>query len=357
MLMVDAHLDLAMNVLEWNRDLKLPVAEIRAREEGLTDKPDRGKGVVSLPALRQGNIGLVVATQIARYVARETSLPGWHSPEQAWAQTQGQLAWYQAMENAGEMRQIRDLDGLENHLAHWNDASVAAEKKPIGFIQSLEGADSLIDLSYLEKAYRSGLRALGPAHYGPGRYAMGTGMEEGLTVAGRELLKEMASLNIILDVTHLTDKGFTEAMDIFDGHIWASHHNCRALVNHQRQLSDEQIRMLIDRGAVIGGVMDAWMLTDGWVRGQSDPLQTGTNLARLIDHYDHICQIAGNSRHIAIGSDLDGAFGKEQSPYDLDTIADLQKLPGLLTARGYSTEDIEGITFGNWLRFIRNAWR
>ena len=357
MMMVDAHLDLAMNVLEWNRDLKLPVAEIRAREEGLTDKPDRAKGVVSLPALREGNIGLVVATQIARYVKKETALPGWHSPEQAWAQTQGQLAWYQAMEQAGEMRQIRGLEDLEKHLAVWADASIDPERKPIGFIQSLEGADSLIDLSYLEKAYRSGLRALGPAHYGPGRYAMGTGMEEGLTAMGKDLLKEMAALNIILDVTHLTDKGFTEAMDLFHGHVWASHHNCRALVNNQRQLSDDQIRILIERGAVIGGVMDAWMLTDGWVRGQSDPRKTGTNLNRLIDHYDHICQIAGNSRHIAIGSDLDGAFGREQSPYDLDTIADLQKLPGLLSNRGYSAEDIDGITHGNWLRFIRHAWR
>lgn len=357
MMMVDAHLDLAMNVLEWNRDLKLPVAEIRAREEGLTDKPDRAKGVVSLPALREGNIGLVVATQIARYVKKETALPGWHSPEQAWAQTQGQLAWYQAMEQAGEMRQIRGLEDLEKHLVVWADASIDPEKKPIGFIQSLEGADSLIDLSYLEKAYWSGLRALGPAHYGPGRYAMGTGMEEGLTAMGKDLLKEMAALNIILDVTHLTDKGFTEAMDLFHGHVWASHHNCRALVNNQRQLSDDQIRILIERGAVIGGVMDAWMLTDGWVRGQSDPKKTGTNLNRLIDHYDHICQIAGNSRHIAIGSDLDGAFGREQSPYDLDTIADLQKLPGLLSNRGYSAEDIDGITHGNWLRFIRHAWR
>src|SRR5690606_16598819 len=108
MLLIDAHLDLAMNALEWNRDLKIPVAEIRKREEGVRDKADRGKGTVSLPELRKGEIGLVVATQIARYVAPGSPLPGWNSPEQAWAQTQGQLAWYRAMEAAGEMVQVTD---------------------------------------------------------------------------------------------------------------------------------------------------------------------------------------------------------------------------------------------------------
>ena len=108
-----------MNALEWNRDLRRPVQEIRDREFGLTDKPDRGRGTVSLPALRQGNIGLVVATQIARYVAPDNPLPGWHSPEQAWAQTQGQLAWYKAMEAAGEMCMIRNLEELDAHLLRW----------------------------------------------------------------------------------------------------------------------------------------------------------------------------------------------------------------------------------------------
>jgi membrane dipeptidase len=119
MFIIDAHLDLSMNAMEWNRDLRLPVNDIRARERGLTDKPDRAKGTVSLPALRNGRIGLVVATQIARYVAPDNPLPGWHSPWQAWAQTQAQLAWYKAMEEAGEMVMIRDLAGLERHVGIW----------------------------------------------------------------------------------------------------------------------------------------------------------------------------------------------------------------------------------------------
>ena len=177
-----------------------------------------------------------------------------------------------------------------------------------------------------------------------------------LTPYGIELVKEMDRMNIILDVTHLTDEGFWQVMNIYKGPVWASHHNCRSLVNHQRQLTDEQIKELISRKSVIGGVLDAWMLTNGWTRGQSDPYKAGVNLEKLIDHYDHICQIAGNSEHIAIGSDLDGMFGKEQCPYDLQTIADLQNFNGLLHKRGYSQSDIENIFFKNWLRFLRNAW-
>src|SRR5881394_2474119 len=120
MFIIDAHLDLAMNAMEWNRDLRLPVNDIRKREEGLNDKPDRAKGTVSLHELRKGQIGLVVATQIARYVEPGNPLPGWNSPEQAWAQTQAQLAWYKAMEERNELVSIKDLTSLDNHLQKWN---------------------------------------------------------------------------------------------------------------------------------------------------------------------------------------------------------------------------------------------
>ena len=345
-----------MNAIEWNRDLKKTVYQIRSREEGMTDKLDRAKGVVALPELRKGNIGLVVATQIARYVEPGSALPGWNSPEIAWGISQAQLAWYRSMEDQGEMVQITNLEQMEKHLALWFDKSLPDHTKPVGYILSLEGADSFVNISYLEKAYSYGLRACGPAHYGPGRYAAGTGMTDGLTAQGKELVKEMDNLNMILDVTHLTDKGFEEALSIFKGPVWASHHNCRALVNHQRQLTDDQVKVLIERDAVIGGVFDTWMLTDNWVRGVDDPKERGINLEKVVDHYDHICQIAGNINHIAIGSDLDGAYGKEQSPYDLEDIADLQNLKGILSRRGYSSADIEHIFYKNWLSFLRKAW-
>jgi membrane dipeptidase len=351
----DAHLDLSMNAMDWNRDLRMSVTEIRKREQGMTDYPDRGKNVVSFEELRKGNIGIVVATQIARYVAADNPLPGWKSPEQAWAHTQGQLTWYKEMEAAGELFQIHNLETLDTHLSYWENST--DEKKKIGYILSLEGADSMVTLQHVERAYRYGLRAIGPAHYGPGRYAQGTNATGGIGAAGKSLLREMENLNIILDATHLCDESFREALDHFHGPVWASHHNCRALVNHNRQFADDQIKELIQRNAVIGGVLDAWMLVPGWIRGTSMPEPMNCDLEKVIDHMDHICQLAGNANHIAIGSDLDGGYGKEQSPFDLETIADLQKIPQLLRKRGYSEKDIEQITSGNWLNFLRRTWK
>jgi membrane dipeptidase len=360
MFVIDAHLDLSMNAMEWNRDLRLPVPAIRHREEGVNDKPGRARGTVSFPELRRGNIGLVVATQIARFVAPGNPLPGWHSPQQAWAQTQAQLAWYKAMEEDGELVMIRDLLSLEKHCALWmneeGDPARRSAAKPIGYILSLEGADSLLTPAYLETAYQYGLRAVGPAHYGSGRYANGTDASGGLNENGRALLKEMQRLNIILDATHLCDDAFWDAMECFNGPVWASHNNCRALVDHNRQFSDEMIRALIEKDAVIGGALDSWMMVPGWIRGQSSPRAMHCNLEKMTDHLDHICQLAGDTFHVGIGTDLDGGFGKEQCPYDLETIADLQNIPGLLARKGYTLVDIENIMHGNWLRFLRAAW-
>ena len=155
--LIDGHLDLSMNAMEWNRDLRISITELNRREEGMTDKPDRAKATVTFEELRKGNIGLVVATQIARYVAPGSTLPGWLSPEQAWAQTQGQLAWYKAMEEDGHMRMICTREQLDAHIAEWTNGTDNTNN-PIGYILSLEGADSMINLRYVEKAYGYGLR-------------------------------------------------------------------------------------------------------------------------------------------------------------------------------------------------------
>lgn len=354
MLIFDAHLDLSMNALEWNRDLTRPLAEIRQREAGRTDKVDRAKGTVSLPEMRRGQVGLCVATLIARYVKPGNPLPGWHSPEIAWAQTQGQLAWYRAMEEAGEMAPITDVKSLDRQVALWQDAP--SDRTPIGYVLSLEGADSILTPRRLERSYEQGLRAVGPAHYGPGTYAFGTHSSGGIGTAGRELLAEMDRLGMILDATHLCDVSFWEALEYFQGPVWASHSNCRALVPEERQFSDEQIKALVSRGAVIGAALDAWMMVPGWVRGKTTPEEAGVKLAHMVDHIDHVCQLAGNARHAAIGTDLDGGFGREQSPGDLESIADLQRLGGMLRERGYSESDVRDVMHGNWIRFLRAAW-
>ena len=354
MFILDAHLDLAMNALEWNRDLTWTVEDIRKSETGMTDKPDRERNTVSLDAMRKGNIGICVATQIAN-VKKDSNLPGWNSPHQAWAQTQGQLAWYKAMENLGEMVQIINAVQLNRHLELWENDVVS--KKPIGYILSLEGADSIVNIDYLEKSYNLGLRAIGPAHYGPGTYAHGTDSVGGIGVKGKELLKKIEELNLILDATHLCDVSFWETMKVYNGPVWASHNNCRKFVNHNRQYSDEQINELIRRDAVIGIALDAWMMVPNWVRGESTPEGMGVTLDQMIDNIDYICQLSGNAFHVGIGSDLDGAFGKEQSPVDLDTIADLQKIPLMLSKKGYTKIDIENIMSQNFIKFLQRVWK
>jgi len=361
-LIFDAHLDLAMNAIEWNRDLTQPLQEIREREMNMGDKKDRGKGTVCLPSLRQGKIGLVVATQLARFRPRGSSLPGWNSPQQAWAMTQAQLTWYREMEKINQMVQISNLSSLEQHIKMWEDDTISDADKPVGYILNLEGADSLVDLSYLETACSYGLKAIGLSHFGPGRYAPGTRMEGPLNPQGIALIRAMNELvntpqQLILDVTHLTDRGFIQALDLYQGPVWASHHNVRALVPTQRQLTDEQIKILIDRGAVIGAMFDCWALDIRFITEVSDPWQLNVRLEQIVDHWDHICQIAGNSEHIGFGTDLDGIFGTEQSPHDLDSIADLQKFEEILHHRGYKDVDIDNIFSGNFLRFIRRVWK
>jgi membrane dipeptidase len=357
MLVFDAHLDLAWNALDWNRDLRRPVADIRRREQeqGMTAK-GRGNNTVSFHALREGRVAVFIATLLARLL-RPNLMPAlqrYESMEAACAAAMGQLVWYNLMEAQGVLRFIKDWPTLEAHVRDWQGNETGRE--PLGFILSMEGADPVLTPEDVQEWWNNGLRIIGPAHYGPSPYARGHDMVGGLFEKGPALLRSMERVGMILDVTHLSDGCFYEALDVYGGPVLASHHNCRALVNDPRQLSDDQIKRLIQRGAVIGMALDTWMMVPGWVRGKTTPEEAGATLEKTVDHIDHVCQLAGSARHVAIGTDLDGGFGKEQSPLDLDTIADLQKLPDLLRTRGYDAAAVEGIMHGNWLRFFREAW-
>jgi membrane dipeptidase len=357
MIIFDAHLDLAWNALDWNRDLLSPVAEIRRREadQGMTDK-GRGCNTVSFPELRRGKVAIFIATLLARLL-RPSNMPAiqrYASMEAAYAAAYGQLAYYRVLEQQGVLRWIKDAPTLEAHVRAWE--SDEGENVPLGFILSMEGADPVLSPDQVDEWWQAGLRIIGPAHYGVSPYAHGTGTEGGLFHPGPALLKAMERVGMILDVTHLSDQCFDEALDIYGGPVLASHHNCRALVPNQRQLTDDQIKRLVSRGAVIGAALDTWMLYPGWIRGQTKPEEADVKLAAMVDHIDRVCQLAGNARHAAIGTDLDGGFGREQSPCDLDTIADLQRLPDLLKQRGYNEADVKGIMYGNWVRFFKETW-
>ena len=358
-LIFDCHLDISMNAMEFNRDQRSTQEDIR-RTELITPfiPPDgerhRCRNTVCFPELRRGRFGVIVATQIARYSPRFHNLPGWKSPEQAWAQTQGQLAYYRVMEDCGEMVQLRTWADVEKHAARWQKATdEEAKALPIGYLLSLEGADSILSWKHLEKARADGLIAIGPVHYGPGIYGQGTDASGPLTERGRELLKEMSRLGIILDVTHLCDESFWDALNRYSGPLWASHHNCRALANWNRQLTDEQIKELVKRGAVIGMAFDAIMMIHGWAHKRSRPQDFNLKIEKICEHIDHICQLAGNANHVGIGTDLDGGYGTEQTPMDLDSIADVARVAPLLAERGYKQADIDGVMHGNFFRFLR----
>jgi membrane dipeptidase len=356
MLIIDAHLDLAWNALQWNRNIQHSVYTIRTAESTLAGA-GRGQGTVAFPEMRRGRVALCFATLLARSTGRTIQNLDYASPYQAYAAAQGQLAYYRALHEADEIHLITNRDELDEHIAVWlqweTDPSLP---QPVpGLVISMESADPILLPEHLPTWKGAGVRIIGPAHYGPGRYAGGTSTELGLGFEGKQLLREMDRLGILLDLTHFSDEAFWEAMDLFGGPLLASHNNCRALVPHQRQFDDRQIRAVVSRAGVIGVALDNWMLRPGWTRGAKE--NERVTLAHVADHMDHICQLAGNSHHAAIGSDLDGGFGREQSPSDLDSIADLQHIPEILSKRGYKDTDIASIMHGNWLRLLRNAWK
>ncbi|MYE89594.1 peptidase M19 [Candidatus Poribacteria bacterium] len=355
MLIIDAHLDLSWNALQGNRDLLRSAYTIRTQEVSTPGK-GRAQGTVAFPDMRQGRLAVSVVTLFARCTGQPSPHSDYASPTQSYGVAQGQLAYYRALDHEGHIRMIADRATLDSHIANWEawEEMGSDDTPPLGFVISMEGADPILKPDQLEEWVGGGLRLLGLTHYGPGRYAGGTGTELGLTELGPPLLAEMQRLGVTLDLTHCSDQAFWEALEHYEGLVLASHNNCRALVPHQRQFSDEQLRAIFERDGVIGAAFDAWMLQPGWVSGQST--NEAVTLNTVVDHMDHVCQLAGNSRHAGIGTDLDGGYGREQSPCDLDTIADLQKLAGLLADRGYNDDDIAAIMHGNWLRLLRQAW-
>jgi membrane dipeptidase len=347
MLLFDAHLDLALNGVDWNRDLRTAVADIRVQET-LLNMTDLGRrtNTVSFPELKRAEVHVGVATLLARQEQPINHPFGWTTPEACYAVAYSHWAYYRAMEKAGWMRMLRTKKDLALHVG---DCFTRPEKTPFGFVLSMECADAVLDPDNIHEWYDLGLRAIGITHYGANRYGGGTRSEVGLAANALPLLENIEKLGIALDLTHLSDVAFWQVAGRFGGRVLASHQNARKFCDWQRQFSDEQLKFVIERNGVIGVAFDAIMLQPGWVRGVTKPAVT---IERAVENIDHICQLAGNCKHIGIGSDLDGGYGNEQTPADLDTIADLQKIPELLEKRGYKPADIEAVMHANWLRFF-----
>lgn len=349
---IDAHLDLSLSHRRYGRDLASPLERIRA---GAGEPQERGgTATVSLPAMRAGGVGITFATILA--LTRPADHPHplteceTQTPEQAKDTVVRDLAFYRRLEAQGHARLLLNRSDLDSHVNAWNSGR---DERRLGIVPLMEGAEPILTPSELPWWWDQGLRILSLAWFGTNRYAHGTGTPGGLTELGRELVAAMASTRLILDVSHLAENACHEALDSFGGPVMASHSNARALVPGDRQLADDVITELGRRNGVIGMALHCGMLAPGWQRGDS---HAGIRLATVADHVDHICQVTGDFRHVGIGSDLDGGFGREQSPADLDSIADLQKLLAVLSDRGYSDEAIMAIAHGNWLRILCNAW-
>ena len=349
---LDCHLDLAWNALGYKRDLTLPLAHLNRGEQGLCDHRGRGLATTTLPEMRNGGVGLCLATVIARTPVGEAaaaihgSLLDYPTPAAAGAVATGQLAYYRALAEQGEVVLLATGDELVSHARAWR----AGAERRVAIVLAMEGSDPIISPRHVARWYAAGLRVASLVHYGLGRYAGGTGTEEGLTAAGRELLAAFDEVGLILDLTHLSDPAFFQTLDHFAGPIMASHQNCRSLVPGGRQFTDEQLRLVLDRQGIVAVACDAWMLYPDWVRGETScelvPMTT------LADHIDHICQLAGDARHVAIGSDLDGGFGSNQTPRELTSIADLQRLAAILGDRGYRRDQVQAVLGDNALRFL-----
>ena len=336
--MIDSHLDLALNALNYNRDLFLTVAALRDVEKDMTDIKCRGRATVTFPELKRCKMPICVATLLARSGPDAASRWGFkrgdidYATQQiAYSHAYGSLGYYRLLESQGHLKFIYTRSQL---AAHWKAWEASPQTTPLGIILSMEGADPIVSPEQVQHWFDLGLRAVGPAHYGRSHYAFGTATDGPMTPKGVQLLKEFMKTGMILDVTHLADQSFWTAMDVYDGPMLASHHNLRSLVSGDRQLTDDMVKELIKRNAVIGAAFDAWMMYPGWVRGQTQPEVVG--LEAIVDHWDKICQWAGNAKHIALGTDLDGGFGTEQTPRDLNTITDVHKLEDILVKRGYS---------------------
>ncbi len=350
MLFIDAHLDLAWNALQWNRDLTCSALTIRAQEAHVTGF-GRALNTVAFPEMRSGKVCLSFATLLSRNTGTPSPHIDYATKQQAYAIAKGQLAYYRALENDRIARLITNKTQLQQHIQEWETVESGSQisSPPLGFIISMESADPILSPSNVSEWFEEGVRMIGMSHYGHGRYSGGTGVESNLNNEGLALLQEMIHVGILIDMTHFSDQAFWQVLELHEGPVHASHNNCRTLVPHQRQFSDNQLKAIIERDGVIGVAFDCWMLNPGWITGHTS--NRGITLQTVTDHIDYICQLAGNAGHVGIGSDLDGGFGKDQSPSDLDTIADLQNLIPNLQTRGYSEEDIKKICYRNWLRY------
>jgi membrane dipeptidase len=346
---VDGHEDIAWNALAWGRELRRSALETRRLEVG-TDVPQRnGLCMVGLPEWLAGNVVLVCGSLFVPPARRGYWDPlSYADAEAAHFHAQAQLDFYHRLaDESDQVVLIQDREGLDAVLASWD-----GEAPQVGIVPAMEGADPVRVPAEAEYWFGRGVRMVGLSWRAGTRYAGGDGAPGPLTDAGRELLEVMADLGLILDVSHMFEEAFLEAVDRFEGTVVATHANPRARSPGPRQLSNEMIRRLTEREGVIGIIPYNRFLRPGWSRGDPKDAVTVGDVAAAIDH---VCQVVGDVAYVGLGSDFDGGFGSESVPVDIDTVADLGSIGAALGEMGYGDDDIRAVLGGNWLRVLRAA--
>jgi membrane dipeptidase len=344
-MIIDAHLDLAFNAVGLGADLRLPLDELRSSAYGRACTARGATPTVSLPALRCANVRVAFGTLfvLKRTPTFDVGGPIYATPAEANVQAWEQLRFYHDLAAQDEIALVRDRATL--------DRATAGDLPQPGVVPLMEGADPIRDGDELSAWYEAGLRIIGLA-WSATRYAGGTGAPGPLTADGRALVQAMNDHRFALDLSHLSDDSFWQALDLFTGPVLASHANCRAFVPTDRQLSDDMIRAIVERGGVIGVVPFSKFLLPGWKPGMAR-----APLDALVRHIEHICEIAGDTRHVGIGSDFDGGFGVEELPLGWNSILDLSRVGDALRKAGWNDEDVDSVLGGNWARWLQGVLR
>ncbi len=355
-LIVDAHQDLAYNMLSFGRDYRRSAYETRRIEKGSDIIQWNGDCLMGWPEYHQGGVGVVFSTLFAapkRAASGDWDIISYSDDQQAFRLYRQQLDLYRRLadEQSDYFRLVRTRAELEAVVKPWQEGQPEA---PLGLVMLMEGAEAIRHPDELEEWWRLGLHILGPAWAG-NRFCGGTREPGPLTPAGYELLDGMARCGFVLDLSHMDAPACLQALDHYPGRIIASHSNAIAPIKgweSNRLLPDPVVRGLLERNAVIGIVPLNSFLKTGWKRGND---RREVPLDVVAGQIDYICQLAGNAHHVALGTDFDGGFGVQSVAPEIDTIADLPKLGPLLQARGYSDLDVEAIFGGNWLEVLRST--
>lgn len=349
MIIVDAHEDIAYNHVCFGRDYTRSALEKRRLEAGRYPVP-----MLGMPDAMLGRVAIVFATLFVSPSYSKPSPwpePTYHNAREAYTHAMTQLDYYHKLADESEkITLIQESSDLDAVLATWKRGEQLKGRKH-GLVILMEGADPILEPRQFEEWYERGVRIVGPAWMHT-RYSAGTGAGGGLTHLGHELLEIMANYNAILDVSHMAEHAFMEAVDRYTGSVIASHSNPRRFCDTDRHLSDQMIVRLAERDGVMGIVMFNGFFKRDW--RQTDKPGTVT-MTHVLDAIDHVCQVTGSAAHVGIGSDFDGGFGAESTPDELDSVSDLWNIGAGLRTRGYTEDDIAAILGENMLRKLREA--